>query len=44
MELDIDETKMLTVFSFPDMAKTFKDEILCLLKDNPNPTSFPIQA
>jgi hypothetical protein len=44
MELDIDETKMLTVFSFPEEAKICKDEILCLLKDNPNPTTFAIQA
>ena len=44
MELDIDETKELTVFSFPDQAKVFKDQIVCLLKDNPNPTIFNLQA
>lgn len=44
MELEIDETKMLTVYSFPDQAKIFKDEVLCLVKDNPNPTCFSIQA
>jgi len=42
MELEIDETKHLTVFSFPDQARLFKDEIVCLLKDNPNPTIFNI--
>lgn len=44
MELEIDESKYLTVFSFPDQARLFKDEIVCLLKDNPNPTIFNIQA
>jgi hypothetical protein len=44
MTLDIDETKILTVFAFPDHAKLYKDEIVCLLKDNPNPTIFNIQV
>jgi hypothetical protein len=42
MELEIDETKHLTVWAFPDQARLFKDEIVCLLKDNPNPTIFSI--
>lgn len=42
MELDIDETKHLSVFAFPDQARLFKDEVVCLLKDNPNPTIFNI--
>jgi hydrocephalus-inducing protein len=40
MELKIDETKNLTVYAFPDQAKLFKDEIICLIKDNPNPVIF----
>jgi hypothetical protein len=44
MQLEVDETKHLTVFAFPDQAKLFKDEIVCLLKDNPNPTVFSVQA
>lgn len=44
MTLEIDETKILTVFAFPDHAKLYKDEIVCLLKDNPNPTIFSIQV
>ena len=44
MELEVDETKHLTVFSFPDQARLYKDEIVCLLKDNPNPTIFHVQA
>jgi hydrocephalus-inducing protein len=44
MDLKVDETKHLTVFSFPDQAKLFKDEIICLLKDNPNPVIFSVQC
>ena len=44
MDLKVDETKDLTVFSFPDQAKLFKDEIICLLKDNPNPVIFSVQC
>jgi hydrocephalus-inducing protein len=44
MDLKIDETKHLTVYSFPDQAKPFKDEVICLLKDNPNPIIFPVQC
>jgi hypothetical protein len=44
MELEVDETKHLTVFSFPETAKLFKDEIICLIKNNPTPTTFSIQA
>lgn len=40
----MDETKHLTVFSFPELAKLYKDDIVCLLKDSPNPTVFSIQA
>jgi hypothetical protein len=48
MELDVDETQELRVWAFPDQAvsnsqgKLFKDEIVCLLQDNPNPTIFNI--
>lgn len=42
MELEVDETKQLTVFAFPEQARLYKDEIVCLLKDNPNPTVFSI--
>jgi hypothetical protein len=42
MVLEIDETKNLTVFSFPDQARLYKDEIVCLIKDNPNPTIFSL--
>ena len=44
MVLDIDETKDLTVFCFPDKAEAFKDEIIALIQDNPNPVIFPMQC
>jgi hypothetical protein len=44
MQLEVDETKELTVFAYPEQARLYKDEIVCLLKDNPNPTIFSIQA
>ena len=44
MQLAVRETKDLTVFAFPDQARLYKDQIVCLLKDNPNPTIFHIQA
>ena len=42
MDLKIDETKNLIVYGFPDQAKSFKDEIICLIKDNPNPVIFNV--
>jgi len=42
MDLKVDETKHLTVYSFPHEAKQFKDEVVCLLKDNPNPVIFNV--
>ena len=44
LELKIDETKHLTVYAFPDAAKLFKDEVICLIKDNPNPVLFSMQC
>ena len=44
MDLKVDETKHLTVYSFPHEAKPFKDEVVCLLKDNPNPVIFNVQC
>ena len=42
MSLAVRETKDLAVFAFPEQARLYKDEIVCLLKDNPNPTIFNI--
>ena len=44
MELKVDETKHLTVYAFPEQAKLYKDEVICLLKDNPNPIIFSVQC
>lgn len=42
MELAVDETKVLTVYAFPEKAQGYKDEIICLIKDNPNPILFNV--
>lgn len=42
--LDVDETLNLNVFAFPDEAKNFKDEVIVLIKDNPNPVILPISC
>lgn len=34
----------MQVFAFPEEAKLYKDEIICLIKDNPNPTILQIQC
>lgn len=41
-KLKVDETLNLQVFAFPEEDKLYKDEIICLLKDNPNPTILQI--
>ena len=42
--LAIDETLQLRVFSFPDEAKLYKDEVVILVKDNPHAHALPIQC
>mmetsp|Transcript_8825 Transcript_8825/g.8167 ORF Transcript_8825/g.8167 Transcript_8825/m.8167 type:complete len:1196 (+) Transcript_8825:4508-8095(+) len=44
INLKIDETKELVVYSFPYEARPFKDEVIGLIKDNPNPVIFPVQC
>lgn len=43
-KLKVDETLNLQVFAFPEAAQLYKDEVICLLKDNPNPTILQIQC
>ena len=43
-KLKVDETLNLQVFAFPEEAKLYKDEIICLIKDNPNPTILQVQC
>lgn len=42
--LAIEETLQLRVFAFPDEAKLYKDEVVALIKDNPNAVCLPIQC
>lgn len=42
--LKIDETLNLQVYAFPEEAKLYKDEVIVLIKDNPNPTILNIQC
>jgi len=42
--LAIDETLQLRVFSFPENAQLYKDEVVILIKDNPNAVVLPIQC
>jgi len=44
VSLDIDETLNLNVFAFPEEAKLYTDEVIVLIKDNPNPAIFQIQC
>lgn len=43
-KLKVDETLNLQVYAFPEAAQLYKDEIICLIKDNPNPTILQIQC
>ena len=42
--MKVDETLNLWVYAFPEEAKLYKDEVICLIKDNPNPTILQIQC
>jgi len=42
MVLEKEETKKLTVWCFPDKPQVFKDDLICLIQDNPNPYTFSL--
>ena len=42
MDLEINETKELTIWAFPEEAKSFNEDIVCIVKDNPNPAVFSL--
>ena len=42
--LKVDETLELWVYAFPEEAQLYSDEVICLLKDNPNPTVLNVQC
>lgn len=43
-KLSIDQTLNLQVYAFPEEAKLYKDEVIVLIKDNPNPTILSVQC
>ena len=42
MHLPIAETQNLTLWAYPDEPMLYKDDLICLVKDNPNPPIFKI--
>lgn len=44
MSLAVGETKNLNVFAFPQEAVPYSDQVIVLIKDNPNPAIFPVQC
>lgn len=44
MSLGVGETKNLNVFAFPQEAVPYNDQVIVLIKDNPNPAIFPVQC
>jgi hydrocephalus-inducing protein len=44
MSLAVGETKNLNVYAFPQDAQLYSDQIIALIKDNPNPSIFNVQC
>jgi len=42
--LSMDETLQLRVYAFPEIAQLYTDQLVVLIKDNPNPVILPIQC
>ena len=40
--LGMDETLQLRVYAFPEQAQLYSDQLVVLIKDNPNPVILPI--
>ena len=40
MTLGIDETKEIRVWAIPDEVKSFREELICVVRDNPIPEIF----
>jgi hydrocephalus-inducing protein len=40
----MDETQDLIVWAFPDAVADFKDELICVVKDNPLPVIIPLSC
>jgi hydrocephalus-inducing protein len=44
LSLDIDQTLPVRIYAFPDQAQLYTDQVVILIKDNPNPVILPIQC
>jgi len=42
MELGIEEQKEIRVWALPDVDQKFKDDLICMIKDNPTPMIIPM--
>lgn len=42
--LGMEETLQLRVYAFPELAQLYNDQLVVLIKDNPNPVILPIQC
>lgn len=42
--LSMDETLQLRIYAFPEIAQLYTDQLVVLIKDNPNPVILPIQC
>ena len=42
LQLSKDETKEVRVWAIPDITGKFRDDLICMVKDNPVPTIFPM--
>lgn len=44
LDLEIDETREITVWSFPQATGVYEDTLVCSVKDNPVPVVFPLRC
>jgi len=44
MELNLDETGDIRVWALPDVDQKFKDDLICMIKDNPTPMIIPMMC
>lgn len=40
--LDMDETGEIRIWALPDQDQKFKDDLICMVKDNPTPMIIPM--
>jgi len=44
MELNLDETGDIRVWALPDVDQKFRDDLICMIKDNPTPMIIPMMC